>query len=74
MDSVNNFLFSSGRLFAILPDRKLTIAAELTELQREYAAVCFFSHVSNFNKIIEKKQIFLFFLFIFYSVNNLVGF
>ncbi|KAL3995537.1 hypothetical protein ACH3XW_26210 [Acanthocheilonema viteae] len=33
-----NFENSSGRLFAILPDRKLRIMAELTELQREYTA------------------------------------
>ncbi|CAG9532561.1 unnamed protein product [Cercopithifilaria johnstoni] len=33
-----NFENSSGRLFAIVPDRKLTIAAELTELQSEYTS------------------------------------
>ncbi|EFO18554.2 hypothetical protein LOAG_09940 [Loa loa] len=31
-----NFENSSGQLFAVLPDRKLRIAAELTQLQREY--------------------------------------
>ncbi|VDO38731.1 unnamed protein product [Onchocerca flexuosa] len=33
-----NFGNSSGRLFAILPDRKLRIAAELAELRLEYSA------------------------------------
>ncbi|VDK82694.1 unnamed protein product [Onchocerca ochengi] len=33
-----NFKNSSGRLFAVLPDRKLRIVAELAELQREYSA------------------------------------
>uniref|UniRef100_A0A0R3RLM2 Structural maintenance of chromosomes protein 6 n=1 Tax=Elaeophora elaphi TaxID=1147741 RepID=A0A0R3RLM2_9BILA len=33
-----DFEHSAGRLFGILPDRKLRIAAELAELQREYTA------------------------------------
>nr|CDQ05486.1 Bm13015, isoform b [Brugia malayi] len=49
-----NFENSAGRLFAILPDKKLKIMAELTTLKREYTA----DEISTLNASISEAESF----------------